>query len=336
MGDLAADLHARGHAVTVLTTSPHYNRDPEAESRQPITPYWGSILRRSHYQGIPVYHTSMPKKGKNIALRLSAWIGFHLLSTIVGLTIVPKPDIIITPSPPLTIGLSAWILGTLRRAPFIYNVQEIYPDIAIRLGVLQNRQLIRLLFGLERFVYKKASKVTVIAPRMRERLLEKGVPEDKVTVVPNFVDVSDLQPLPKDNPFSRRHGVHDKFVISYAGNLGPAQGLETFIEAARLLQDNPSIHFMIMGDGILRETLRQRVAKLALRNLTFLPHQSYSLVPQIYAILRSQSCAAGSRDGFRCRAFEGLSHYGVCAVRSWPSQIHPRTWDNWCWTRNAA
>jgi colanic acid biosynthesis glycosyl transferase WcaI len=283
MGDLAADMQARGHAVTVLTTSPHYNRDPEAESRQPLTPYWGSLLRHSRYQGITVYHTFMPKKGKNIVLRLSGWVGFHLLSTLAGLTVIPRPDVIIVPSPPLTIGLSAWILGTLHRAPFVYNVQEIYPDIAIRLGALRNRQLIRLLFSLERFVYKKASKVTVIAPRMRERLLEKGVPGDKVSVVPNFVDVSDLQPMPKDNPFSRQHHVHNKFVISYAGNLGPAQGLETFVDAARLLQDEPGIHFMIMGDGILRETLRQRVVDLALNNLTFLPHQPYSLVPLIYA-----------------------------------------------------
>lgn len=298
MGDLAADLQARGHAVTVLTTSPHYNRDLEAEARQPLTPFWGSILRRSRYEGIPVYHTFMPRKGKNVVLRLSAWLGFHLLSTVAGLTVTPKPDVIIAPSPPLTIGLSAWILSALRGAPFIYTVQEIYPDIAIRLGAVRNRQLIRLLFGLERFVYHKAGRVTVIAPRMRERLLEKGVPPNKVVVVPNFVDISDLQPLSKDNPFSRQHGVHDRFVISYAGNLGPAQGLEAFIEAARLLQGETGIHFMIMGDGILRETLRQRVAELALRNLIFLPHQPYSLVPQIYATSDLNLVPQAAETGF--------------------------------------
>lgn len=283
MGNLATDLQSRGHTVTVLTTSPHYNRDLEAESRQPLAPFWGSVLRRSCYQDITVYHTLMPKKNKNVMLRISAWLGFHLLSTVAGLTVIPRPDVIIVPSPPLTIGLSAWILGAFHRAPFIYNVQEIYPDIAIRLGALRNRQLIRLLFGLEHFIYNRAHKVTVIAPRMRERLLEKGVPEEKVSVVPNFVDVTELQPLPKDNPFSRRHNVHDKFVVSYAGNLGPAQGLETFVEAARLLRDQPDIHFMIMGDGILRDTLRNSVAEMPLDNLTFLPHQPYSLVPEIYA-----------------------------------------------------
>ncbi len=298
MGDLAADLQAGGHAVTVLTTSPHYNHDPEAEARQPLAPYWGPLLRRSDYHGIAVYHTLMPQKGKNLVLRLSAWLGFHFLSTVAGLTVIPKPDVIIVPSPPLTIGLSAWILGVFHRAQFIYNVQEIYPDIAIRLGALRDRRLIRFLSWLERFVYKKARKVTVIAPRMRERLLEKGVPGDKVTVVPNFVDIGDLQPLPKDNPFSRTHGVNDKFVISYAGNLGPAQGLDTFVDAARLLQDQTGIHFMIIGDGILRETLQRRVAELALHNLTFLPHQPYSLVPQIYATSDLNLVPQAAETGF--------------------------------------
>ena len=173
MGELGADLKSQGHEVTVLTTSPHYNRDPEAESRQPLHDYWGPILKRSVYHGMHVYHTFMPRKGKNVLFRLLAWIEFHIISTIAGMTVIPKPDIIITPSPPLTIGLSAWILGCFYRAPHIYNVQEIYPDIAINLGVLRNKWIIGLLFSLERYVYKKASCITVITPRMYQRLLEK-------------------------------------------------------------------------------------------------------------------------------------------------------------------
>ena len=283
MGELGVDLEARGHKITVLTTSPHYNRDPEAESLQPLRSYWGPILKRSVYHGIQVYHTFMPRKSKNVLFRLLAWVGFNLISTIAGMTVVPKPDLIITPSPPLTNGLSAWILGVFHRAPYIYNVQEIYPDIAIRLGAVRNKWLTELLFHLERFVYKKASCVTVIAPRMCERLLEKGVPREKVKVIPNFIDIDDISPLPKDNEFSRLYKVHDKFVVNYAGNLGPAQGLESFLEAAKLLRDEPGIRFMMMGDGILRETLKQRAAELNLSNFTLLPYQRYSLMPQIYA-----------------------------------------------------
>jgi colanic acid biosynthesis glycosyl transferase WcaI len=212
----------------------------------------------------------MPKKGKNVFLRLLAWGGFHQVSVLAGLSTVPRPDVILAPSPPLTIGVCAWILGKYHRAPFIYNVQEVYPDIAVRLGALRNKWLIGRLQQLERFVYRKAEKITVIAPRMRQRLLEKGVPSGKVEVVPNFVDIGDLSPLPKDNGFSRQHGIHEKFVVSYAGNMGPAQGLESFIEAAILLRGEPGIQFMMMGDGILRESFMERVAQSGLDNFLFL------------------------------------------------------------------
>jgi colanic acid biosynthesis glycosyl transferase WcaI len=283
MGELGTDLESQGHKVTVITTSPHYNQDAEAESRQPIQNYWGSVLRKSDYHGIHVYHTFMPRKGKNIFLRLLAWGGFHQISIVAGMATVPRPDVILTPSPPLTIGVCAWILGKYHRTPFIYNVQEVYPDIAVRLGAIRNKWLIGRLQQLESFVYRKAKKITVIAPRMRQRLLEKGVPSGKVEVVPNFVDIGDLSPLPKDNGFSRPHGIHEKFVISYAGNMGPAQGLESFIEAAFLLRGEQGIHFMMMGDGILRKSLVERVAQSGLGNFLFLAHQPYSMMPSIYA-----------------------------------------------------
>jgi colanic acid biosynthesis glycosyl transferase WcaI len=283
MGELAKDLQGSGHKVTVLTTSPHYNRDMEAELRQPLHRYWGPILRKSNHAGIEVYHTFMPRKGNSVFLRLLSWIGFHLISTIAGMTVIPKPNIIIAPSPPLTIGLCAWILGKFHHASYIYNVQEIYPDIAIRLGALRNKYLIGLLLRLERFVYKKASGIAVIAPRMRNRLLRKGVPADKVKVIPNFVDIDDLRPLEKDNDFSRRHGIHNKFVISYAGNVGPAQGLDKFIDVAASLHKEQGIHFMMIGNGVLWNTLEQRVSQLGLTNFTCLAYQPYSLMPKIYA-----------------------------------------------------
>jgi colanic acid biosynthesis glycosyl transferase WcaI len=295
MGDLAVDLHKIGHEVEVLTTTPHYNRDPEADSHQPRQKIWGSVLQKSIFHGIPVYHVIMPRKGSSIAARIPAWISFHILSTIVGALVVRKPQVIIVPSPPLTIALSAWILSLIRHAPFIYNVQEIYPDYAIELGAIQSKRLISFLYQLEALVYEKAGYVTVIASQMAQNLREKGVSEEKVKVIPNFVDVDDLQPLPKDNEFSRRYDIHNKFVVSYAGNMGPAQDLETFIEAARLLHQHSDIHFMMMGDGMLKEMLEHRLAALSLSNFLFLPYQPYSLVAQIYAA--SNLCLVPQKPG---------------------------------------
>ncbi len=283
MGDLASGLSALGHSVQVLTTVPHYNSDLEGEARQPLRSMCGGILRRSDYRGIPVYHTYMPRKGTKLWSRVMAWLGFHAISLFAGMTVIRRADVIIAPSPPLTIGVCAWLLSLFHRCSYIYNVQEIYPDIAISLGMLRSRRLIRLLLTLERFVYNKARIVTVIAPRMRDQLLAKGVPGEKVEFVPNFADVDRLYPQSKDNPFSSRYELAAKFVVSYAGNLGPAQSLESFVSAAGLLRDEKGIVFLMLGDGILRDKLANQVAALRLENFVSLEYQPYELMGQIYA-----------------------------------------------------
>jgi colanic acid biosynthesis glycosyl transferase WcaI len=282
MGELSVDLKNAGHDVTVVTTTPHYNRDAEAESRQQLVRTWGPLLFRSDFQGIRVLHVGMPKKGRNVLFRLLAWTQFHLLSVIAAVALVRRVDVIFAPSPPLTIGVCAWLLGCLYRAPFIYNVQELYPDIAITLGALKNRPLISLLLALERFVYARARVITVIAAGMQRRILGKSVPAGKVRLIPNFVDVDDLVPLPKANPFGGRHGLDRAFVVSYAGNMGPAQGLDTILGAASLLAGTPGLVFLLVGEGVLRDQLSTTARDRGLGNVLILPHHSYDVVPQIY------------------------------------------------------
>ena len=297
MGDLAQDLQALGHSVTVVTTMPHYNPDREAARRQPARGVWGPLLRRSTYHGMAVYHTAMPAKDASVPKRLAAWAGFHLLSTAAALTVVPRPDVLLVPSPPLSIGVSAWIVGALRRAPFIYNVQEIYPDIAINLGAVRNPTLIALLKRLERFVYRRAAAITVIAARMRERLVERHVPPEKVKVIPNFVDLERLSPVARDNEFSRTHGLQDAFAVTYAGNIGPAQGLDIVLDAASLLPAGHPARFVLIGDGILRERF-ERASSDSAGRVRVLPYQPSALMPQIYGAsdicLVPQAAATGS------------------------------------------
>jgi len=283
MGELAAELKKFGHEVSVLTTTPHYYRDIEAESKQPLSLYWGTLLRKSVFSGIPVYHISMPQKKDNFAARFIPFFHFHVFSCIAGVIVFKRPDIIIVPSPPITIGICAWLLGLIHKAKYIYNVQEIYPDCAINLGAIRNPLIIRLLYKIEAFVYRKSAVITVIAPKMAHRLLEKGVPPNKIRVIPNFVDINDMYPLPKDNAFSRKYNVHNKFVVCYAGNMGPAQDIETIVDCAHILKDKQDIHFMLIGEGMLQDKLIEKAKKIKLSNVTFFPYQPYSLVPQIYA-----------------------------------------------------
>ena len=298
MGELAVELQARGCTVTAVTTTPHYNLEPSALAAQPLRPWWGRLVQRSEFHGMAVYHTAMPRKSARIVARLGAWLGFHVLSLAVGCLGPLKWDVILAPSPPLTIGVCAWLLTSRRRSRYVYNVQEIYPDIAVSLGALRSRALIRALLWLERFVYARAATVTVIASRMRDRLLAKGVPPAKVRVVANCTDVETLRPLPKDNAFAREHALADRFVVSYAGNMGPAQGLETLLDAAALLRAEPNVCFLLLGDGILRNVLGERIVRDGLGNVLMLPQQPYARMAEIYSAsdvsVVAQAAASGS------------------------------------------
>jgi colanic acid biosynthesis glycosyl transferase WcaI len=283
MGDLAVDFKARGHEVFVITTVPHYNNDPVALEKQPLQRCWGKLLQKSIYCGMQVWHAWMPRKGRNKLLRILAWIGFHLITTMAGLGSRFKPDIILAPSPPLTIGVSAWLLGLRHHCPFIYNVQEIYPDVAVNLGVFKSGFIIGLLLKLERFVYAKAKALAIISEGMAARIHAKNIPPDKICIIPNFVDINDFRPLPKVNHFSLQHGLRDKFVVSYAGNMGKPQGLDALLEAADIVRDMSQIHFLLMGDGSERTHLIEKAHHLQLPNITILPYQPYHLMAEAYA-----------------------------------------------------
>ena len=109
--ELSADLKAAGHDVIVVTTVPHYNRDTKAEARQPLVRMWGPFLYRSEFQGVRVLHVGMPRKSGRVLARFRAWVQFHVLSLIAVVALVRRADAIVVPSPPLTVGVCAWLLG---------------------------------------------------------------------------------------------------------------------------------------------------------------------------------------------------------------------------------
>lgn len=283
MADLAQELEALGHRVTVITTTPHYNLEAEALAKQPLRRKWGRWLQESRLGGIRVLHVQVAPKGSRLWLRALDYLRYHLIGLLAGIFLARDVDLVFAPSPPLTIGVHAWLLALWHRVPFVYNVQEIYPDIAVKLGVLRNPAAIRALERLERFVYARSARVAVISEWFRRTLLAKGVPADKLAVIPNFVDTEFVHPRPRRNAFSAAHGLDGKFVALYAGNIGLTQGFETVVEAARRAQAVPGLHFLIVGGGAQFGWLEEQIALHRLDNVTLLPHQPRSAVPDLYA-----------------------------------------------------
>ncbi len=275
---LAQRLVARGHHVSAICGMPHYNDNRIWPS------YRGRLSRRERLGKIEVHHTwlYLPAHKASICGRLLSYISFNILSVLAGL-LGARPDVILAPSPPLTIGLAAWFIGLLRRAPYIYNVQDIYPDIAVRLGALKNRHLIRLFGWMESFVYRRAAAISVISEGFRQTLIRKGVPPRKIAVIPNFVDIDYITPRPKENPFARREGLLDRFVVLFAGNAGLSQGLEHVLQAAKALSGHPEILFLMVGNGVAKPALQAQAAEMGLSNVRFLPFQPWEQVPDLYA-----------------------------------------------------
>ena len=276
--ELAEELNRLGHQVTVVTAFPHYAKNILDQD------YRRKIITREKHKNIRVIRTYLftsPKK-ERFLVRFLNYVSFNILSTLAGMFSGPQ-DLIIAPSPPLTIGLSAMIVGRLKRIPYIYNVQDINPDVLIKLGIIKNRLFIVFSKWLEKFVYHHAKKITVLSKGFQANLLHKGVPNDKISVIQNFVDPDLIQPGSKENIFSQEYNLNNKYVVLYAGNLGHSQYLENLIECASLLCDDGGIEFVIVGNGSREDYLKRMSESLGLRNLQFIPFQPMEIVPDIYA-----------------------------------------------------
>lgn len=280
---IAEDLMTYGHDVCVITTTPHYHRDPHLESKQPLQNWFFGIIKKSQFKGIPVYHITMPDKHCNKLIRIASWLSFHFFSTLIGIGIRFKPDVLLVPSPPLSIGINAYVIACLTRSEYIYNVQELYPDIAVNLAVIKNKRLIRVLSAIERFIYNRAAAVTSITESIQKKVAARIKDPNKAWLIPNFVNFSDVVDAPRINTFSKHYQIEDHFVVTYAGNLGIPQNLSILVEAGKLLQKQAGVSFLIIGDGTEKADLKQRVKCDNLTNVHVIDYQSYSMMPLIYA-----------------------------------------------------
>ncbi len=312
-GELAEGLKSLGHDITVLTTTPHYNEDKEALIRQPLERKLSGLYYKSNFNGIPVIHAPIPMKGTRVAIRMIDYARFHVISTIAGLMLMDDFDIILTPSPPLTIGLSAWLLGKFHKNHFIYNVQEIFPDIAVNLGLLRNRNMIRLFERLELFIYDKAAVVVVISEWFRKRLLTKGVPKEKIKVIPNFTDTEFIKPKNRQNNFSITYNLENKFVVLYAGNIGLTQNFENILAAARRLKHLKDLCLLIVGDGARSSWLKNQLKREDFLNIKFLPYQPRSVISDMYA--SSDVCLVPLKGGTAQETFPSKIYTIMAAGR---------------------
>jgi len=312
MGGAAARLHglsrwlaAYGHQVTVITCLPNY------PSGRIDATYRGKLYVREEKDGVRLLRTwvyASPVKGS--ARRLANYFSFVVSATLAGWLARGPWDVVLGSSPPLFLGIAGWLIARVRRIPFVFDIRDIWPDVAVDAGEFApDAPITRLGRWLARFLYRRADRIVPVTELKRERIAAQGVPAEKLTVVTNGVD---LDRVPDAAPDRREElGLGGHFVVLYAGLIGIAQGVEIAVEAAHRLVGDSRVHFLIVGDGVRRAAIEREVSERGLSNVTMLPRQPREAMPALLAtadVCLVPLSAAGIVDAVPSKLLEAWAH----------------------------
>jgi colanic acid biosynthesis glycosyl transferase WcaI len=259
--ELCDDL-SQDHEVTVVA-GPSYQADRNDRAGFRL---WARE-RRGRVSIIRTWGTRFSKS--SLAGRLVNLGTYYLLAAIVAFRL-PRPDVIVAETDPPLLGALAAVLKRRWGCRLIYNVRDLYPDIAEVTGGVRSPFLLDLLRRGNDYAYERADLIVTLGHDMARRIVDKGVPANKVVVVPDWVDCGRIRPI-DSNPFRRSFG--DKFVVMYSGNIGLSQQLEAVLEAAARVRDDERILFAIIGEGARKKWLEERARAMELTNVIFLPYQ---------------------------------------------------------------
>lgn len=280
--DIAVKLKEEGFDVVVYTTTPHYNVVESELKKQPLKNKFLGVLFTSDYKGIRVNHIYQ-KKYKSTFKRILGFLFWHIMS-FFSILFERDVKLIISPSPPLTIGLLNVILGKLKRVKVIYNVQEIYPDLLISEGGLKSNVIIKLLKRMEKKVYNHSNAVTTIDNIFYKTIIARFKDKNKLSIIPNFVDTDIYKPLNQED-YKLDENIFpetDDIKLMYAGNIGLAQDWDTLIEIVKRLKDD-KFSFFVIGNGAMKTYLENTKQKYNLNKLHILPYQKREDIPKLIA-----------------------------------------------------
>lgn len=269
IAEMAHYLTGRGHRVSVVSQVPCYPAGVVYPG------YEGAWFRREEQQGVRISRTwsyASPERGK-FKPRLLNYATF-MVTAMAGIYTGPRPDIVMVYSPPLLLGLTAALASLAWRCPFVFWVNDLWPQAALHLGFMQEGPLYQAASALERFIYRHAARIFVYSQRMLEEVVADGACRAKIESHPLWIDTEVFHPDPAGSARIReQYGWGDKFVILYGGNIGLAQGLDVFVECARLLREKPNIHFVMVGSGVEKDNLESLARDYGLTNLEFIGQQ---------------------------------------------------------------
>jgi glycosyltransferase involved in cell wall biosynthesis len=275
--EMARFWKAAGHDVTVVAGSLNYTTNEVPERLR------GRWTVRGVEEGVMVWRCYVPASyGRSYPGRMWAFFGFTL-SAVTAVLRAARADVIVATSPPLVTAIPGWMAARLRRrrAPWIFEIRDLWPESAVTTGVLKPDGLLtRLLYSLERWACRSATRVNVLTPAFRDDLVARGLaPEKKIAFIPNGADVEAFRPGPRDNDVRRQFGWGDRTVFLYAGAHGRANAVGQLLEAAEGLRHRADILIATVGDGPERADLQSEARRRGLANILFHGAQAKARMP---------------------------------------------------------
>jgi len=264
---VAKALAARGHQAEVLTGFPNY------PGGRLYPGYRIRIRQRETMDGIPVTRVALyPSHDSSAVRRAANYASFALAGATIGAALVGTPDVVYAYHPPATVAVPAMAIRAFRGAPFVLDVQDLWPDTLAATGMVSSRRLMAAAGWFCRLAYRRAARISVISPGFKRSLVERGVPADKVEVIYNWGRETDSAQDTAGAPILLESGVGRHFTVVFAGTMGRAQALSSVLDAAGIVAARaPQVRFVFVGGGIEVDALKTRAAEARLPNVVFLP-----------------------------------------------------------------
>ncbi|MBN4072287.1 glycosyltransferase family 4 protein [bacterium AH-315-F03] len=277
VSELCRNWKQAGHQVTIQTGFPNHPAGVIPEEHR------GKLFERKNSEfgeTLRSYVYAAPNKG--FAKRVVNYLSFMFSTLLLSSWRSGKADVVIGTSPQFFVAVAAWITSLVKRAPFVFEVRDLWPEEIVAVGAIKNRFVIGMLTAMEMFLYRRATLIVAVAQGTIDDLVERGISPDKLALIPNGVSMERF--AGKDGSVVRkRFNLNGEFLVSYIGTHGMAHRLETALEAAETLKDNKQIKFMMVGDGAEKNRLQDMANERKLENVIFAPQASADEIPDYYA-----------------------------------------------------
>lgn len=276
----ARELVRRGHEVEVVTGFPNYpggNLYPGYRVR---------LLQRENMDGVSVIRVPLyPSHESSATKRIFNYASFAVSAALLG-TLMAKPaDIMYVYHPPATVGFAALVISMFRGIPFVYDIQDLWPDTLAATGMVNNSVILRTVGAVCKEIYRRASKIVVLSNGFKDALISRGVPAQKIKVIHNWCDEQSIRKLPSDSQCAEGLGLSGRFNVVFAGTMGKAQALDAVLGAAKIIKSRqPAVQFVFIGGGIDVDRLKNMAEGMQLDNVLFLPRMPMQEIGTVLSV----------------------------------------------------